>query len=214
MPELPVMLKLSGRRCLVVGGGKVAVRRAASLLEAGGKVTVVAPRVAIDDLTDGIELRRRTFEPADLDGMFLVVIATDQTDTNDAAEREARTRGVLVNRADAPQRSDLSIPAHAHHGPVTLAVHTSGVSATAAAAIRRELSDAFDRDWVRLLEVIAPYREPLQAAVPDAAKRNDMLRRLADHDALQLLKADGVDALRRRCAAIVEPHLGAEQPTP
>ena len=206
MADLPVMLKVAGRRCVVVGGGPTAVRRAASLRAAGARVTLIAPRVETGaDLAETL-LLQRAYQPGDLHEAFLVVIATDQREVNEQAAREAQQVGALVNRADDPDSGDLTIPAHAQHGAVTLAVHTGGISAAAAAAIRRELSDALDPDWPRLLEIAAPFRARIQEHYPDSQERQRMLIRLTDEQAWTVLKQQGPDAL--------EQHLRTLLPSP
>ncbi|MFA9479066.1 bifunctional precorrin-2 dehydrogenase/sirohydrochlorin ferrochelatase [Phycisphaerales bacterium AB-hyl4] len=206
MPShLPIMLKLSGRRCVIVGGGPVALRRAQAMLDCDADVTVIAPQIddALAALPDLI-VHQRPYEPGDLADAVLVVVATDDPAVNDRVARDADERGVLVNRADDPAAGDVAIPAHAHHGPITLAVYTAGRSASAAATIRRSLSDQLDPDWPRLLEAVGLYREQIQARVADPAERHARLRRLTDADAMAILKAQGVDALHARCRAIVQ----------
>lgn len=204
MADLPAMLHISGRRCVIVGGGSVAKRRAASLLEAGAAVTVIAPRIEAELAASPVAAVRRPYQAGDLDGAFLVVIATDDPGVNQRVADDARAARVLTNRSDDPQAGDLIIPAHAHHGPITLAVQTGGASPAAAAAIRRELSAALDPDWARLLEAVAPFRAALQSSVADPASRQEKLRRLADAEAMQTLKARGLDALLERCRAICD----------
>ena len=198
----PAMVNVAGRRCVIVGGGAVAARRARSLIEAGAAVTVIAP--AIDQALVDLELERveRAFTPTDLDDAFLVVIATNETTVNDAVAEAARERRVLVNRTDRPAESDLTVPAHAHHGPVTIAVDTNGVSAAASAAIRRQLSAALDPAWPRLLELARPYRDRVQQACHDSGQRQARLRRLTDQTAMNILKTDGEAALQAHLAAI------------
>ena len=215
MSDFPVMLNLRGRRCVVVGGGPVAARRAAALQEAGAAVTVVAPDVYEGVQRPGVEVRRRAYETGDLEGAFLVVIATDDGAVNERVARDARAAGLLVNRADDPGKSDFTVPAHARHGAITLAVHTGGVSASAAAAIRRELSRALDADWARLLEVAGPYRGQIQARYADApARRRDRLRRLTDAEAMGILKRQGPEALRHHCERLLAPGTPPPSPAP
>ncbi|MEL7088221.1 MAG: NAD(P)-dependent oxidoreductase, partial [Planctomycetota bacterium] len=99
-PHLPVMLNLRGRRCVVVGGGAVAARRAASLVACGAQVVVVAP--AMDEKLDTLLIERaeRGYASGDLDGAFLVVIATDQPEVNQQVTADAAEERVLINRAD------------------------------------------------------------------------------------------------------------------
>jgi precorrin-2 dehydrogenase / sirohydrochlorin ferrochelatase len=199
MAELPVMLRVVGRRCVIVGGGAVALRRARALLEAGAEVRVVAPRVDAELQTLPVGVEQRPYRRGDLAGALLAVAATDDPAVNAAVAAEAREAGVLVNRADEPEAGDLTIPAHARHGPITLAVHTGGISAAAAATIRRQLSEALDPDWPRLLRIAAPYRELIQRRVPDDAARHERLTRLTGPEAMRTLKERGSAAFETFC---------------
>lgn len=204
MPDLPIMLRVDGRLCVVVGGGAVALRRARALRECGARVRVVAPQVEaeIEGIAD--EIHRRAFEPRDLDGAALVIVATDDAFVNEAVASEARGRAILVNRADDPEEGDFTVPAHSRAGPLTLAVHTGGISAASAVAIRGELEAALDPDWPRLLTCVAPFRDAIRSAVTDPAERRRRLLALADTDAMDLLKTKGEAALIERCQRLTE----------
>lgn len=204
MPDLPIMLNVRGRRCVVIGGGPVALRRAGALLEAGAAVTVIAPDLDPAFGDRPVTAIRRAYQPGDLDGAWLAVLAADDPRVNRAAADEARRVGALVNRPDDPDAGDFTVPAHARHGPLTLAVHSGGVSSSAAGRIRRELSDALDPDWPRLLELAAPYRPLIQQRFADPHQRRDRLHRLTDADAMAMLKARGDEALRRYLEALSE----------
>jgi siroheme synthase-like protein len=205
MTGLPVVLRVQDRRCLIVGGGAVALRRARAMIEAGAIVTVVAPQVdeALADLP--VTLRSRPFEPEDLDGMFLVVAATDSPAVNAQVASEAASRCVLVNRPDDPDAGDMSIAAHARRGPITFAVDTGGISAAAAAAIRDELLQHLDADWPRLLERAAPYRQRITAAFSDAAERRARLVALTSPPAMGLWKSSGPAAFEAYCNRLLDP---------
>ncbi|MEX0653523.1 MAG: NAD(P)-dependent oxidoreductase [Phycisphaeraceae bacterium] len=211
--HLPIMLKLRGRRCVVIGGGAVARRRAAALLECGAEVTVIAPEPGERWTALAVTLVRRAYEPGDLAGAVVAVAATDVPAVNAQVVREAAERGVLVNRVDDPAAGDFTVPAHARHGPITLSVDTAGRSPSAAVAIRQQLGDALDPDWPRLLEIAGPYRAQLQATGADPAERHARLRRLTDADAMAILKAQGPDALHAHCRAIADHPLN-RPPTP
>ncbi len=207
MSDLPVILCVTGRRCVVVGGGAVACRRAGSLRDAGADVVVIARRIEPEHervLTGlGVEIERRPYQQGDLKGAMLVVIATDDLEVNRQVAQEARASGVLINRADEPSEGDLMIPAHAHHGPVTVAVYTGGASSSAAGAIRRELSAALDEDWPKLLEIVGPYREVIRRDVLTPTLRRERLAALGGESAMATLKRDGLEGLRRYCDEIV-----------
>lgn len=208
-PPLPVMLNLRGRRCVVIGGGAVAARRAASLVACGAQVVVVAP--AMDEKLDALLIERaeRGYEPGDLDGAFLVVIATDDAGVNQQVADDAADLDVLINRADDAQASgvgasDFTVMAHDRRGPLTVAVDTGHTSAAAAKKIRAELLDALDDDWITLLTEARPWRVNIQRSAPDPATRAHRLRRLADDTAMQTLKQHGVSALRAHLQAVAE----------
>jgi precorrin-2 dehydrogenase / sirohydrochlorin ferrochelatase len=215
MGDLPVMLRVSGRRCVVVGGGPVACRRALSLRDAGAGVTVIAPDIdpALQDAS--IRLEKRPYRKGDLDGAFAVIIATNQREVNLAVARDAAQAGVLVNRADDPTAGDFTVPAHSHHGPITLAVHTSGISAAAGAAIRRELVHHLDPDWAPLLEIAGRYRAAIQKRFADPRERHHRLARLTGAEAMAVLRNHGPAALERYILGLMAPtpdHTETAQP--
>lgn len=202
MPPLPVMLNIQDKRCLIVGGGPVALRRARALLEAGAAVEVVSPVCEPELAALPIELHPRPYQQSDVAGALLVVIATDDPDINATASRDARAVGAWVNRVDAPELSDFIVPAHTHHGPITLAVGSGGVSASASVAIRDALSDALDGDWARLLACAAEYRAIIKERVADPGARREKLLKLADTQAMAILKERGEAALKTYYASL------------
>lgn len=204
------MLNLASRRCVIVGGGDVAARRGRALIDAGAVVTVIAP--SLDDATAVLPCRvlQREYGEGDLHDAFLVVIATDNEAVNERIAMHARAAGVLTNRADKPDEGDLIIPAHTHHGAVTIAVDTAGSSPAAAAKIRRQLSAAMDPDWPLLLELIAPFRGRAQASIADNESRRRVLRALTDDAMIQRLKESGSSAVLAACEQLLE---NAKAPT-
>lgn len=149
----PLMVKLAGRRVLVVGAGAVAERKIEGLLPTGAEVIVTAldasPRIQRWAGQARLEWRERAFRPEDLDGAVLAFAATDVTAVNRAVADEARKRGIPVNAADDPEGSDIHLPAVLWHGGVTVTVSTDGGSPALAAWLRdrigRMLPDRVDR---------------------------------------------------------------------
>ncbi|MCC7146427.1 MAG: bifunctional precorrin-2 dehydrogenase/sirohydrochlorin ferrochelatase [Phycisphaeraceae bacterium] len=203
MEGLPVILRVQGRLCVVIGGGGVALRRARSLLEAGAKVRVVAPDVEKEFAALPVELWRRGYQKGDLQGACLAVIATNDPQVNQQAANDARELGVLINRVDDPESGDFTVPAHRQNGPITLAVHTGGISAAAAGRIVRELESQLDPDWPKLLEIIAPYRAKLKEQVSDVSLRQQALSRLTDEQAMRTFKQHGGTGLIQWCESIL-----------
>ena len=203
MAYLPVMLRVAGRRCVVVGAGAAARRRAQALLDAGAAVTVIAPRIdpvcADTWRARGAEIQERPYARGDLRGAFLAVLATDDPTVNAAAAAEAAELGVLTNRADQPEDGDCIVPAHGRRGPVTLAVFADGIAPSAAAVIRRELLAALNPAWPQLLEIVAPFRAAIRARVTDPAERRRRLLALTGAQARERFQAGGQEALTRHC---------------
>lgn len=182
-PLLPLMLRLEDRLAVVVGGGAVAARRVFALLECGARVRLVAPE-AKDALRaqarmGRIEWLARAYADGDLAGAFLAVAATPDPAVNDAVAAEAGRLGALINRADDAGTGDVQFAAAHRAGPLTLAVHTGGASAAAAASLRDRLAASLEPDLARRLEALAAERKRLQENTPPGPAREEALRRLA-----------------------------------
>ena len=189
------MLNLSGRSAVVVGCGPVGVRRAESLVAAECEVLVIAPETGPILDAPGITVQQRPYKDGDLEGAFLVVIATNDPQVNQAVADEANRRGILVNRADDPEQSDFVIPAQHRAGSLTIAVSTDGISPKAASEICQEIRGQLDGDWINLLGTVEPFRQEVQRRIEDVELRQAMLRRLVDEEALGVLKSEGQEAL-------------------
>lgn len=194
--DLPIMLTVRGRRCLVVGAGGVGVRRAKLLVDAGAEVIIVAPEVDPSARQIGAQVYERGFDPDDLEGVLLAVAATSDEAVNQAVSDAAAERGVLVNRSDRGHAGDITLMSSHRDGPLTIAVHTGGASANAASRIRSLILETLDPDWAQLLALALPARQAIQASVADPGKRTALLRRLTDDHAMQVLKADGESGLK------------------
>ena len=139
MKYYPIFLDLRGRRVLVVGAGKIALRKTRGLVDAGARVTVVAPHSepAFESLP--VRLVRRKYRASDLNGSALVFAATDDREVNRRIGVAATRRGILANIADAAEECDFILPARVQHGPVEIAIATGGRSPRLSAELRRKL---------------------------------------------------------------------------
>jgi precorrin-2 dehydrogenase/sirohydrochlorin ferrochelatase len=161
-----VFLSLSGRPCLVVGGGNVAEGKVRGLLAAEASVTVVSP-VLKPDLEglvgEGrINWTSRAYEKRDIEGMTLVMIATDDGSVNSRVAEDCRRRGIWVNAADDPRHCDFILPSVIRKGRVTLAASTSGGSPALARRLREELETFLSDDFPALADLLAEVRGELQ----------------------------------------------------
>ena len=166
MSTFPIFLQMTGRRCLVIGGGPVAERKIAALLQAGADVTVVSEEITqtLECWRTGkfINLIARRYRPGDLAGYELAFVATDDAQVNAAACAECRQRRVWVNAADDPARCDFILPSILRRGDLTVAVSSNGRSPALARTIREELESYFSGEYEALLDLAAGVRDELK----------------------------------------------------
>ena len=158
--HFPLFLELDGKPCLVVGGGNVAARKASALREFGAKVVTVAPEVC-----------GRGFADADVEGMALVVAATDDADVNRHVAELCKAKGIPVNVVDDPANCTFIFPAIARKGPLTVAVSSGGACPVAAKLVRDRVAGALPDDFVAAVERLGKERENLKRNYPDPQVR-------------------------------------------
>ena len=163
-PLYPINLRLRGHRCLVVGGGKVALNKVLGLLEAGADVMVVAPEV-IGEIAalEGVHIERRPYQHGDLDGFRLAIAATGDPEVNRAVFLEGEASGVWVNAADDPDNCAFTLPARIRRGPLLVTFATGGNSPALAAWLRRQYTDEFGPEYEALIDLLAEARADLVA---------------------------------------------------
>ncbi len=153
-----MFLDLDGKRCVVVGGGGVANRKARKLLQARAEVVVVSPEVEPELESMAAEVYKRPYSEGDLEGAFLAFATTDRREVNAAVAREGRERGVPVNVADRLTEGDFTLPSTLRRGRLQVAVSTGGASPTLARRIRLELEGAFGPAWAGIIEELSRAR--------------------------------------------------------
>jgi len=158
----PMFLNISGKRCVVVGGGRVALRKVRALLEHRASVEVISPDLCPEliELAEGgqIDTSRRHYQPGDLRKAFIAIAATDNSDINQQVVKEAQSEAVLVNVADDPKNSDFIVPSYAHRGEITIAVSTAGRSPALARKIRTRLEKELGDEYASLAHLIGEVR--------------------------------------------------------
>ncbi|MDD5557824.1 MAG: bifunctional precorrin-2 dehydrogenase/sirohydrochlorin ferrochelatase [bacterium] len=206
VPLYPVFLRLSGRRCLVVGGGRVAERKARGLLGAGAAVTVVAPAATAGirrlARAKAIRFLERPFRPSDLRGVRVAVCATGDAAVNARAAAEGRRRGALVNAADDPARCDFFLPAVMRRGGLVIAVSTGGGSPALAAAVRRDLERRYGAEYGAIARVARDLRAR-SARARTARDRRRLRGALVSPAMLRIARRSGAAAARRRAARLL-----------
>jgi precorrin-2 dehydrogenase len=185
----PIGLRLAGRRCLVVGGGRVALRKVRGLLEGGARVTVVAPAMeeGLCKLGCGaqVDLLERGFEEADLGGAVLVIAATDDEALNRRVQAASERLGVLCNVADVPDLCDFFLPSVVRRGSLQITISTDGKAPALASALRRILEGEIGAEYEQVLAAAEGVRERLRVLYPeDSARRCRVMRRLVHSEEL------------------------------
>jgi siroheme synthase-like protein len=202
----PVVLRIFGRRCVVVGGGEVATRKVGALVRDGAELLVVAPEISPEierlEETGGVTVERRPFEPSDLDGAFLAIAATDSRAINQLVTDEAHARGVLVNVIDDPGACDFSVPAIVRRKDITLAISTGGRSPAFARYLREQLSDWLIDSRLLLLEIMAELRRDLRSAGRMVSPET-WRHAVADEEVERLISASDRAGARRRLFEIL-----------
>ena len=190
MSLFPIFLKLGGRPCLVVGAGAVGEEKIKSLVEAGASVRVVAPRAtrAVERWASAGEINWscRTFEPADLNDVFLVVVATSSRDLNERIFQEAERRGILCNVVDDPPHCDFYYPSVVRRGDLQIAISTAGHSPALARRLRKELEQQFAPEYAEWVLRLGRTRRGLFRRSMHPERRRRLLHRLASHERFEI----------------------------
>ena len=184
MSLLPVFLKLDGRSGLLVGAGNVALEKINSLLITGLNLRVIAPeakpeirRLANEGRFEWIQ---RQFEPADLDGNFVVIAATDIPEVNATVYREAVQRGILVNSVDDPPHCDFYFGSVVRRGDLQIAISTAGESPAVAQKLKHEIDEQLAADLGPWLKNLGRFRREILATHPPGDERKALLHQLAE----------------------------------
>ncbi len=166
-PYYPIFLKVGGKKCVVVGGGEIALRKVKMLLDHGASVEVISPDLCpeLNRLaeTGEIAVQRRHYQIGDLRGAFIVVAATDDHNINLKVVKEANRTGVLVNVVDDPRDSDFIVPSYLRRGDVTVAVSTAGRSPALARKIRTRLEKDLEEEYAVLALLVDEVRREVKS---------------------------------------------------
>jgi precorrin-2 dehydrogenase/sirohydrochlorin ferrochelatase len=179
----PLFLDVTGKECLVVGGGTVAERKALMLLKFNASVTVVSPKVTkkLSDLAGRgvLRLLSRRYRTGDLDNAAMVFACTDDRDTNGVVREDAAKKGVLINVVDKPKECDFIVPSIIRKGDVTIAISPSGVLPMASKKIRQTIEKTVTKDYVAYTRIIGALRRHLIDTVPDPSRRKAIMKSIA-----------------------------------
>ena len=179
-------LRLSGRNCLVVGGGEIGLEKIEGLLACDADVTLIAPD-AVDELRElaaegTIAWEQRSYTEADLEGKFMAIAATNDTDVNVSVYDAAERRAMLVNVVDVPPLCNFILPAIVRTGPLAIAISTAGASPALAKRMKREIADTFGEPYARLAIMLNDARGWAKGNLPTYHDRKDFFEGIVNGD--------------------------------
>jgi precorrin-2 dehydrogenase / sirohydrochlorin ferrochelatase len=202
-------LKLSGRRCLVVGGGDIGLEKVEGLLACDADVTLVAPEAhpQLAELADegSITWLRREYRTDDLEGALIVIAATDDTDVNIGVYDDAERRAMLVNVVDVPPLCNFILPAIVRTGPLAVAISTAGASPALAKRMKGEIAELFGESYADLAVMLNEVRGWAKGTLPTYQDRKAFFEEIVNGD------PDPIELLRRHDAAGVRALIESAQ---
>lgn len=199
-PLFPINVVVAGHKCLVVGGGRIATRKADALLDCGASVVVVAQDIdAALRSRPGVTIEQRPFRAGDTHGYRLVITATNDPAVNAAVFADGEANGVLVNAADDPDHCSFTLPAVVRRGPLMITVSTGGHSPAMATWLRRRFEAEIGPEYTALLDLLAAERE--RAKVAGRSTEDMNWQKALDSDMLGLIRAGEVQLARERLQA-------------
>jgi len=210
MAKYPIFLELQDRRAVVIGGGKVAVRKAQVLLNAGARLVVVAKR--IDEMMTALctgttaEIVESRYSKNHLTGAVLVIAATNDHVLNKQIYKDCQELEILCNVVDIPELCDFFVPAVVKRGSLQIAVSTDGHSPAYAGHIRKKLETIFTEKHGQFLAELEALRQRIIADVPDSADRKAVFGELVDDKSFDHFIENGPAAWRDRAENIINQH--------
>lgn len=201
MIEVPLYiacLRLEGRRCVVIGGGKIGLEKVDGLLACDGALTLIAPdaepELARYAAEGSIRWERRPYGgPEDLEGVFIAIAATNDTGVNTRIYEDAERRAMLVNVVDVPRLCNFILPAITRSGPLAIAISTAGASPALALRIKREIEGQFGEPYARLAVLLNEIRGWAKETLPTYQDRKRFFESIVngDPDPIELLRSGG-----------------------
>lgn len=192
MKYYPVNLDIKNRKCLIIGGGSVGTRKVIRLVECGADVTVVSPE-STDKLISfavkgRIVLKKRSYHSSDLEGMFLVIGASDNKELNRQISEDARRYNIICNIVDLPEACDFILPSVVNRGDLLIAISTSGKSPAFAKKLRRNLETEYGEEYAGFLKLMGAIRKKLLRKNHAPEKHRDLFEQLIDKGVLEMIK--------------------------
>ena len=207
MPKYyPIYLNIDYQKCIVVGGGEVAYRKACGLKNSGAKVVVVSPEFC-DQLLgakDIITLKKKEYEESDINNASLVIASTNSEEVNKKVYCDATKRNIPVNVVDQPDLCSFIVPSLIRRGDLCISISTGGTGPALARNIRIALEEQFGPEYADFTDLLSNMRQVVLSTITDGAKRKVVLKRLAGNEFLEMVKSKGKNETEKAMHNIIK----------
>ncbi|HXX81898.1 MAG TPA: bifunctional precorrin-2 dehydrogenase/sirohydrochlorin ferrochelatase [Thermodesulfovibrionales bacterium] len=204
----PAFLDITEKKCVVIGGGRVAERKCLALIRAGARVVVISPQLThrLESLKRKGLIRQiaRHYRRGDMRSAFVAIAATDSREINLKVVADAAKHRVLLNVVDNPPLCNFIVPSVLRRGPLTIAISTGGVSPAMARTIRKNLEGLYGTELSKYLRLLNTIRTKAMQDIPDKRKRAALLKGLASQEIVRMLFRKGFRQTKR--AALFSLH--------
>lgn len=198
----PIYLDLKGKRCIIVGGGRVAERKCLTLLKNYADVTVISPNITkrLEDYKKKGKIRHvpRTYKKGDIRSAFLVIAATDSKEINKKVYHEAMAKNILLNVVDNPELCNFIVPSVFERGDLKIAISTGGTSPALAKRISKELDALYNREFSKYLNFLKRIRGRIKDKVKKREERVGIFNYLSSPEILGILREKGFRAAKEK----------------
>lgn len=202
----PVFLNVKGKRCLVIGAGRVALRKIVALLKAGANITVIAENKCelFKRIEKYVSFQKKTFEPEDITKeYFLVIGATNKKDVNETIYKRATELNILCNIVDQPELCSFIVPSVVRKGKISVAISTEGTSPRFTKYLKSKISETLEPIYEEFLVYIGELREKVKKELVDPKKRSMFWEKVFSEDPVKRIKEKGWDNFKKETVSLL-----------
>jgi precorrin-2 dehydrogenase / sirohydrochlorin ferrochelatase len=206
----PILVSISDRKCLIIGGGPIALHKVQSLEKFTSDITILSPTVVekLQQMADknGYKIITKEYETSDLDGFELVIAASGKKALSKQIWEECKERKILINAVDDPEHCDFILPATIKRGDLTVSIGTQGKSPFMTKEIRRWMNRMFTPEWSEVVDLAADYRKQVFAkySPKQRTERDQCFARFVEIDWAELLREKPPEELKNVVEDVLE----------
>ena len=202
MSYLPLFIETTGKKCLIVGGGKVASRKLIPILKAKMKVTLISPEV-IEEIelnfqkNENLKIIKRKFEPEDIEGQFLIIAATNEKTTNQKIAKLSKDNNILVNMAEDSLSGNTLIPSVVDRDPIKIAVSSGAASPILTRLVKTKLETVIPYSFSKLADIMMEYRDVVKKNFLKISDRRKFWEAFLDGPVSEMVLSGHIDKAKK-----------------